>query len=120
MQVKTITLTEETKIEFDRNYSFVEINNLSGNEILVSANAGTVRGNDDVIILPSKAIVTIGETGSPGINEIYVSGKGEIQIIGKNFAEHCFKLPASGGNSDGKNDPAVKIGLFCKLKESEE
>ena len=104
MQVKTINLTgEETKIEFDRNYSFVEINNLSGNEILISTKPEIVRGNDDVIIVSAKTIATVGEAGSLGIKEIYASGSGEIQLIGKNFAEHCFKLPASGGNSD---DPA--------------
>ena len=104
MKIKTVSLTgDETKIEFDKCYSFIEINNTGSSEILISAKAGIVRGNDDVIILAPKQIVTVGDAGSPGIKEIYISGNGEIQLIGKNFAEHSFKLPASGGNSD---DPA--------------
>ena len=102
MKVKTINLTgEETKIEFDKSYAFVEINNLSKSEILVSVNAKIVRGNDDVVILPSKTIVTIGDSSSStGIKEIYISGNGEIQLIAKNYAEHSFKVPASGDSSD--------------------
>ena len=101
MKIKTITLTgEETKIEFDKNYAFIEINNLSKNEILVSTKPEIVRGNDDVIIVSAKTIATVGDTGYAGIKEIYASGEGEIQLIAKNYAEHCFKLPASGENSD--------------------
>ena len=103
MQVKTIKLTgEETKIEFDSAHAFVEINNLSSSEILISTRPGIVRGDNDVIILNGKTIVTIGETSSCRIKTIYASGSGEIQLIGKNFAEHCFKLPASGDSSDVK------------------
>ena len=117
MQVKTINLTgEETKIEFDKTYSFVEINNLSGNEILVSTKPEIVRGNDDVIIISAKTIATIGDTGYAGIKEIYASGSGEIQLIAKNYAEHCFKLPASGGNSDDPKDKHFQLigsgGIF--------
>lgn len=101
MKIKTITLTgEETKIEFDKNYAFIEINNLSKNEILVSTKPEIVRGNDDVIIVSAKTIATVGDTGYAGIKEIYASGEGEIQLIAKNYAEHCFKLPASGDSSD--------------------
>ena len=103
MQVKTIKLTgEETKIEFDSAHAFVEINNLSSSEILISTRPGIVRGGNDVIILNGKTIVTIGETSSCRIKTIYASGNGEIQLIGKNFAEHCFKLPAYGDSSDVK------------------
>lgn len=107
MKIKTINLTgEETKAELNRAYAFIEINNSSDGEILISKEPGIVRGNDDVAILPAKNIVTIGDAGSStGIKEIYISGKGEIQIIGKDFAEHCFKIPASGGGSDV--DPTV-------------
>lgn len=101
MKIKTIKLTgTETEIKFDKNYAFIEINNLSGNEILVSAKPEIVRGNDDVIIVSAKTIVTMGDTGSLGIKKIYALGEGEIQLVGKNFAQHCFKLPASGDNSD--------------------
>lgn len=110
MNAKTINLTgAETKIEFDRNYAFIEVNNLSGNEILVSTKPEIVRGNDDVIIISAKTIATIGEAGSLGIKEIYASGSGEIQLIGKNFAEHCFKLPASGDGSDETKDKHFQL-----------
>ncbi len=91
MYTKTITLNgEETKIELDKEHTYVEINNMGKNEILISTNAGIVRGNDDVIILSPKVIVTLGDKGVPKIKELYALGEGEIQLIAKEYAEHCF------------------------------
>ena len=117
MKIKTINLTGETKVELNRAYAFIEINNSSDGEILISKEPGIVRGNDDVAILPAKNIVTIGDAGSStGIKEIYISGNGEVQIIGKDFAEHCFKAPASGGGSDDPDDKHFQLvgtgGIF--------
>ena len=103
MNVKTINLTgEETEINFGREYVFVEINNSSNSEILISASPDIVRGNDDVMIISSRTIGTLGDVGIPKLKKIYAKGTGEIQVIGKDYAEHCFKLPAYGDGSDVK------------------
>ena len=108
MQVKTINLTgEETEINFGREYVFVEINNSSNSEILISASPDIVRGNDDVMIISSRTIGTLGDVGIPKLKKIYAKGTGEIQVIGKDYAEHCFKLPAYGDGSDVKPTPEV-------------
>lgn len=99
MQIKTIELTgEEIKVELERPYIFVEINNANNNEeILASVNPDIVRGNDNVLIIKANSAGTLGDVGFPKIKEIYLSGSGKIEIIAKDFVTSSVNIYAKGG-----------------------
>lgn len=104
--VKTITLTgNEAEINFDRSYAYVECNNLGGSEILMSLKPNIERGNDDVIIIKSGMTASMGDIGVPAIKTVYLSGNGEVQIVGKSFPQNSFKsVPKGGGGEGGVTD----------------
>ena len=98
MQIKTIELTgEEIKVELERPYIFVEINNKNDSEILASINPNIVRGNDNVLIIKANSTGTLGDVGFPKIKEIYLSGSGKIEIIAKDFVTSTVNIYAKGG-----------------------
>lgn len=99
MQIKTIELTGgEIKVELERPYIFVEINNANNqNEVLASINPNIVRGNDNVLIIKANSTGTLGDVGFPKIKEIYLSGSGKIEIIAKDFVTSSVNIYAKGG-----------------------
>lgn len=102
-QTKTINLTgAETRVDFDRPFAYVECNNLSGAEVLLSTKPNIDKGADDVIIIKAESTATIGDLGTPKIKTVYLNGNGEIQLVGKGYAESSFKTARKGGESNGK------------------
>lgn len=98
MQIKAIELTgEEIKVEFERPYIFIEINNKNDSEILASINPNIVRGNDNVLIIKANSAGTLGDVGFPKIKEIYLSGTGKVEIIAKDFVTSSVNIYAKGG-----------------------
>lgn len=100
--VKTIDLTGgETKVEFDKPFAYVECNNLSGSEVLMSTHSDIKRGDGDVLIINAGTSATLGDLGVPNIKDVYLSGSGTVQIMGKGYPQSSFNSKAKGGDSGG-------------------
>lgn len=98
-KTKSINLTgTETKAEFDRPFAYVECNNLSDGDVLISTKPNFKRGDDDVIIVKSGSSVSFGDIGVPKIKTVYLQGSGEVQIMGKGYPESSFKKAGKGGD----------------------
>lgn len=108
-KTKTVTLTgAETAVEFDRPFAYVECNNLSDTEILLSTKPNIERGADDVIIIKAGSTATIGDIGTPSIETVYLTGSGEVQLIGKGYAQSSFKRGEKGG---GENNEQILLNM---------
>lgn len=101
-QIKTINLTGvETKVEFNKPFAYVECSNLSDNDVLMSKKSNFARGDDDVTIIKAGNTATIGDIGTPSIKTVYLNGSGEVQLVGKNYAQSSFKRGGKGGDGNG-------------------
>lgn len=110
MKIKTVNLQgDETTVDLGRKFAYVECNNLSESEILLSESTNFERGDDGVIIINAGSTATIGDLGTPQIQTIYLKGSGEVQIVGKGYALSSFKIARKGGG-DGKLLTLVKNG----------
>lgn len=117
-KIKTINLTgEETKVEFDGSFAYVECNNLGDNEVLLSTVPNFKRGDDDVAIIKAGNSVTVGDLGIPKIKQVYLNGSGEVQLIGKGFSESSFKSAGKGGGNADANDLITKFSSHNLLAD---
>lgn len=118
-KAKMVSLTgAETAVEFDRPFAYVECNNLSDAEVLLSTKPNIKRGADDVIIIKAGNTATIGDIGTPSIETVYLTGSGEVQLIGKGYAQSSFKAVAKGGGENtGANDHVVHFSSHNLLAD---
>lgn len=78
-----------------------EIRNDGAATVYASANAGVVAGADGVVAIPAGAAVTVLDTRGT----VYLSGTGEVSVVGKDTVAPVFKCAPSTGGS-GKDDVA--------------
>lgn len=92
--VTTVELSGLTKVQFDKEYNYFFVNNMSGGDVLMSTDL-IVEGADGVITIPDGA--SYGTMHGYATDTVYVKGSGKVQVMGTYSAFNPFKLAVKGG-----------------------
>ena len=96
-QTKTVSISGETKIEFDAVYPYVWVRNLGNSALTVWGDVG-----DTVSLSKLEAVRVITNT-----DYIYVSGTGSVEVIAQGIPDSPYK-GCGGGSGGGGGDITVE------------
>lgn len=105
--ITTIVLNGEIKVQFDKEYNYFFVNNLSGNEIYMSMENNISADKDGVIIIPEGS--SAGTMHGYAADSLYVSGSGKVQIMGCYSANNPFKKNVKGGEIKTANGNNISV-----------
>ena len=92
--VTTVELNGLAKVQFDKEYNYFFVNNISGGDVLMSTDL-IVEGADGVITIPDGA--SYGTMHGYATDTVYVKGNGKVQVMGTYSAFNPFKAAVKGG-----------------------
>lgn len=97
----------ECKVVFSSPFRCFEVKNEGTSDIIVSLDSGKTAADNGVVVIAAQTSATLAHMRSD-VNTVYVTGTGNVQIVGKNEVEAVFKSAGTGGGVDsGLNDEMI-------------
>lgn len=116
--VKTINITgTETEVNFDQKFKYFWVLNLGSKTIYASWKSGIVPKVDGVCTVTAGGSARVSAPNLALIRKLYLSGSGNVHIMGTYSAHYPFKTPA-GGAIQTDEKPFITNGIAALFDAS--
>ena len=85
----------ECEVVFSSPYRCFEVRNESASDVIVAIESGKSVSDSGIIVVAPQTSATLAHMRS--VNTVYITGTGNVQVVGKNEVEAVFKSAGTGG-----------------------